>query len=481
MDPEKRLTMEKGQDMRHIEHEHDHEHKHEYEQDAEPKQIKPLIIYGGPLFNGKKEVLEDGCVFVADGKVKLIGSEEEVFEKAPKNIDMEVYDTQGKIILPGLINLHHHFYSALSKGLIPAAPVTNFHERLKFFWWRLDKALDKETIQLSALASLLDCIRCGVTTVFDHHASPTDVNGSLEIIGSVVKRSGIQAALCYEISDRDGKDVFHRGIEENLDFIEKYRDDDSLRGILGLHANFTLSEKSMAEIEQNYDPEVGIHIHCGEDAIDAEYCKKLGYKGVVDRLNRFNLLSKKSILAHGVHLLPEEITLIGKSGAVLVHNPESNMNNAVGRLPFPLPEKVNVGLGTDGMTSNMLLTLRSGFLSQRQAGIDDAMLFSALPKALFETNSRIAGRFFGGKPGVLEPDANADIAVFDYTPLTPIHSGNLTGHVIYGMYDAPAAMVMAKGRMIYEDGAFLTLDKEIIVEESQKASERLWRKYAEMK
>lgn len=173
--------------------------------------------------------------------------------------------------------------------------------------------------------------------------------------------------------------------------------------------------------------------------------------------------------------------LIEKSGAVLVHNPESNMNNAVGRLPFPLPEKVNVGLGTDGMTSNMLLTLRSGFLSHRQAGIDDGVLFSALPKTLFEINGRIAGRFFDGKPGVLEPGANADIAVFDYVPLTPIHSGNLTGHILYGMYDAPATMVMAKGRMIYEDGAFLTLDKEIIVEESRKASERLWRKYADLK
>ncbi|PIS30064.1 MAG: chlorohydrolase [Candidatus Marinimicrobia bacterium CG08_land_8_20_14_0_20_45_22] len=462
---------------------HDIEHYHDNEdgQEAESKQNKPIIIYGGPLFDGKKDVWEDGCVFVADGKVKLIGSEEEVFEKAPKNIDMEVYNTQGKIIFPGLINLHHHFYSAFSKGLVPSAPVTNFHERLKYFWWRLDKALDKEIIQLSALASLLDCIRYGVTTVFDHHASPTDVRGSLEVIGSVIKRSGIRAALCYEISDRDGKDVFHRGIEENLNFIEKYKNDDSLKGILGLHANFTLSEKSMTEIEQNYDPEVGIHIHCGEDSIDAKYCRKLGYKGGVDRLNKFNLLSKKSILAHGIHLLPEEIMLIEKSGAVLVHNPESNMNNAVGRLPFPLPEKVNVGLGTDGMTSNMLLTLRSGFLSHRQAGIDDGVLFSALPKTLFEINGRIAGRFFDGKPGVLEPGANADIAVFDYVPLTPIHSGNLTGHILYGMYDAPATMVMAKGRMIYEDGAFLTLDKEIIVEESRKASERLWRKYADLK
>jgi len=438
---------------------------------------KPIVIYGGPLFDGKGNVYKDGAIYVSKKKVKFIGNEEEVFSRIPKNIDMESHDTQGKVIFPGLINLHHHFYSALSKGLSPIGQVTNFYERLSNFWWKLDKALDIETIQLSALITLLDCIKAGTTTIFDHHASPVNIKGSLENISSVVKRAGIQASLCYEVSDRDGNDVFIRGLEENLNFIKSHRDDEEIGGILGLHANFTLSEDSLQEISRNFDPEVGIHIHCGEDVIDAEYCKDLGYEGPVDRLNYFNLLSPKSILAHGIHLSRKELKILEKARAIVVHNPESNMNNNVGRLDIPLPEKVCVGLGTDGMSSNMLQTFRSAYLLHRQAGIEEKTIFKNIPDYLFKNNSLFASQFFSGKPGILEQGSNADISVFNYIPVTPFHSENLYGHIIFGMYNTQASMVMTKGQIIYNDGAFLTLDEELIRSEAKKASERLWKKY----
>ncbi len=438
---------------------------------------KPIVIYGGPLFDGKGNVYKDGAIYVSEENVKFAGNEEEVFSRIPKNTDMEFYDTQGKVIFPGLINLHHHFYSALSKGLSPIGRVTNFYERLSNFWWKLDKALDGETIQLSALITLLDCINAGVTTVFDHHSSPANIKGSLENIASVVKKSGIKAALCYEVSDRDGNDVFTHGLEENLNFIESHKDAEDVKGILGLHANFTLSEDSLKEISRYFDPEVGIHIHCGEDAIDAEYCRDLGYEGPVNRLNHFNLLSSKSILAHGIYLSRKELKILEKAKAIIVHNPESNMNNNVGCLDIPLPENVPVGMGTDGMSSNMLQTLRSAYLLHRQAGVEEETILKNIPDYTFKNNSLFASQFFSGKPGILEQGSNADISVFDYIPVTSFHSENLYGHIIFGMCNAQASMVMTKGRIIYNDGAFLTLDEELIRNEAKKASKRLWEKY----
>jgi len=441
------------------------------------KENLPIVIYGGPLFDGLNTVYEDGAVYIANGKIEMVGDESEVFPQITNTEQVEIYDTQGKVIFPGLINLHHHFYAALAKGLSPVAPVTNFKECLEQFWWRFDRALDPEAIQLAALLSLLDCIRSGVTTIFDHHSSPSNVKGSLDNTAAVVERSGLRACLCYEISDRNGPKTFQNGLEENLAFIESHRDSRRLRGILGLHANFTLSEKSIAEIAQYYNPEIGIHIHCAEDKIDGEFCRELGYNGPVSRLKHFGLLGKKSLLAHGVHLDQAELTEVGQSGSIIVHNPESNANNAVGRLDLPPAVEIPIGLGTDGITSAMLATCRAGYLAQRQAGIAHAQILDYLPQCLFKTNFTFASQFFGFKLGQIVPGAAADIAVFDYIPVTPLNSDNIYRHIIYGMAYARAVMVMVEGQQIYADGAFLTLDEELIHEEARQASQRVWEKF----
>ena len=441
------------------------------------KENLPIVIYGGPLFDGINTVYEDGAVYISNGIVEKVGNESEVFPQVTNTEQVEIYDTQGKVIFPGLINLHHHFYAALAKGLSPTRPVTNFQEHLENLWWCFDRALDPEAVQLAALLSLLDCIKSGVTTIFDHHSSPSHVKGSLDNIAAVVERSGLRACLCYEISDRNGRKTFHDSLQENLAFIESHRDQRRLRGILGLHANFTLSEKSMVEIAQYYDPEIGIHIHCAEDKIDREYCRELGYDGPVSRLKHFGLLGKKSILAHGVHLDQAELTEIARCGSIIVHNPESNANNGVGRLDLPPAIDVPIGLGTDGITSAMLATCRAGYLIQRQAGVANAQILDYLPQCLFKTNSAFASQLFGFKLGQIVPGAAADVAVFDYVPVTPFHSDNIYRHIIYGMYHARAVMVMVEGQQIYADGAFLTLDEELIRRETRQASQRVWEKF----
>ena len=353
------------------------------------------VIYGGPLCDGKGNVFENGCIFLSGKKIAAVGREEDVFPLIPKNKnELELIDTQGKVIFPAMINTHHHFFSAYTRGLSPKGKVKSFEEKLDKLWWPLGKALDEESLQIAALISIIESIESGVTTIFDHHSSPSCIKNSLDIIAGAVKKSGINAVLCYEISDRNGKEKFTEALEENLNFIEKYEDHLNIRGTLGLHANFTLSENSLKTISKEFDPDYGIHIHTGESLSDLNFAKDIGYKGVIDRLNKFNLINDKSILAHGLHFSDIDLNILEKSQSLLVHNPGSNANNNLGIFNLDTSKRLKIGFGTDGINSNMIQSLHIAFLLHRANGVDENILYEKLPLLLFGHNVAFAQKFF---------------------------------------------------------------------------------------
>jgi len=446
------------------------------------EKTRPLIIYNGPMFDGKGNVYQDGAVYVENGKIIEVGNEEEVFEKIPKRIDMDYYDARGRVIFPGLTNLHHHFYYILSRGLMQGMKYGDLKYNLESFWWKFDSSLTPEIVQISVLLNLLDSIRHGVITIFDHHSSPGNIENILEVIASVAKRAGVDVALCYEISDRHGKDNLYKALDENINFYEKYKYSKNIKGMIGLHANFTLSDESLYEISENISvDDVGIHIHIGEDQIDLDYCQQIGYKGPVDRLNKFNLISDKAILAHGLFLSDEDYKILKQSGAVTVCNSESNMRNSYGVFNIKKYKDIPFGLGTDGITSSMLHTLRATYLSQRQSGTVSEKIIKVLSNSLFRTNSEFASKIFKRKKGVLEKGAPADIVIFDYVPLTEFNSETLFSHAAFGMYDSQAMVVFKEGKIIYEKGTFYTIDEELVLEESKKLSKILWENFNKIK
>ncbi|MBN2281459.1 MAG: putative aminohydrolase SsnA [Candidatus Marinimicrobia bacterium] len=443
---------------------------------TDEKQAK--VIYGGPLFDGKGTVFENGCIYLSGSTILAVGREEDVFPLIPKNkSELELIDTQGKVIFPSLINTHHHFFSAYIRGLSPKGEVTSFEEKLDKLWWPLDKALDEESLQIAALISIMESIESGVTTIFDHHSSPSCIRKSLDIIAGAVTKSGINAVLCHEISDRNGKEKFTEALEENLSFIENYEGHKNLRGTLGLHANFTLSENSLKIIAKEHDPDHGVHIHAGENFSDFNFAKEIGYEGVIDRLNRFGLISPKAILAHGLYLSEIDLNLLEKHQSLLVHNPESNANNNLGPFDMENTKRLNVGLGTDGINSNMIQTMRSGFFIHRQKGMGENLLFEKLSEMLFRNNVACAQKFFERKLGVLEKGASADIVIFDYVPFTPFHENNIYRHLLFGMHDKKADTVISNGKIIFQGGVFISLDKELILEQATEISRKVWENY----
>ncbi|HIE68244.1 MAG: amidohydrolase family protein [Acidimicrobiales bacterium] len=247
---------------------------------------------------------------------------------------------------PGLVCAHHHLYSALARGM-PAPPRTpsGFVEILELVWWRLDRALDLESIRWSAMLGALEALERGCTAVIDHHESPEAIEGSLTVIADACAEVGIRVNCAYGITDRHGADGALRGLAENERFLR-----DGGRGMVGVHAAFTCTDGTLeAAAGLAAELGVGVHVHVAEGPGDA------------DAMDRFrDLASDDWMLVHGVHL-PDDHGLAG----TMVHNPRSNMNNAVG---YARPARFAnpVALGSDGIGADMLDEFRLAYVRHRE-------------------------------------------------------------------------------------------------------------------
>jgi putative selenium metabolism protein SsnA len=422
------------------------------------------IIGNGILTDGVEIFFDRGAVLINEGKIVKIGTLEEISEP-----DLECIDVGGRLILPGLLNAHHHFYSAFSTGIAPLEQPSNFLGILENLWWPWDEALDEETIYYSALVTGMDCLRNGVTTVFDHHASMNCVQGSLDAIASACRELGIRGLLCFETSDRMGSDAVEKHITENVEFYMKHKNNNYIQGCFGLHANITLSDNTLRKIANAIPPEMPIHAHCGEDSTDLEFCKNIGYCGPIHRLDSFGLLDDSSIIAHCIHLSDIDIAIIKDHGLIVANNSESNANNRVGKMKLG---EFSYVLGTDGMTSDMVTTLRSHYLLHSE----DRIGFEELQKVFFESRYLAQQKFFP-TTGNLSPGASADIAVLDYAPLTPINIENLLGHLIFGAKPAKAYITVIEGDIVYREGEFTAIDEEDIQNKAREAAKKQIRRY----
>jgi len=396
--------------------------------------------------------------------------------------DDEVINLAGKLIIPGMVCAHTHLYSALARGM-PAPPRTpsNFKEILELIWWRLDRALDAETIYWSAIAGAMDAARAGTTCLFDHHASPSHISGSLQIVREAIERVGLRAVLCYEVTDRGGSQERERGLDENLTHLRWACGSPApasqpaptlFRGMVGAHASFTLSNESLrycAELMQVFD--AGLHIHVAEDRWDVVDARSRYNLGVVERLAKHGALNSRTILAHGVHLSDEDIEIARSAGVWFAHNPRSNMNNQVGYAPL---DKFGdrVVLGTDGIGGDMFEEARLAFFKGRDAragfGADESLRVLA-------NNHRLASEAFGGDLGSLRMGSMADLTVLDYRAPTPLTIENLAWHLVFGMNSASVESVMVNGKFVIRDGQF-ALDDRDLYEQARAATEKLWAK-----
>lgn len=434
-----------------------------------------LLIEGGTVatLGRKNSVIFPGGVVIEGDTIKDVGPLEEI---KIKYSSADVIQAKGKLILPSFVNVHHHLYSTFARGLsIPGAPPENFIDILEGLWWKLDNTLFHEAIYYSSIIPLIECVKHGVTAVIDHHESQSCQMGSLDEIKKAVDLLGIRAVLCLGSSDRYGKG--DRGIEENERFLRKKTS--NVKGMVGLHASFTVEDKTlMQSIELAKEFNVGIHVHCAEDIQDQRITREKYSKSVIRRFADAGLLGEKSLLVHCIHLDEDELNIIRETNTSVVHNPESNMNNAVGysRALDMFGKGIKIGIGTDGMSSDMLSQMRCAFLLSRHQLKKPNVGFLEFPDMLLKNNAEILNRVSGWQIGEITPGSSADVVIADYIPPTPLNENNIIGHILFGLVSSSVEGVICNGKIIMQDRKIVSLNEDEICLRAREAAVKVWEK-----
>ena len=399
-------------------------------------------------------------IFVEEDKseIKFIDN----IDKIANNQNVDVLDCTGKYVTKSFGVGHHHVYSALSRGMgAPKKSPENFYEILQYVWWTLDKCLDLEMIESSALVTAIACAKAGSTFVIDHHASPFAVKGSLETIAKAFDKVGVSHLLCYEISDRDGVKIAKEGLSETEEYLK------NRQGLVGLHASFTVGDDTLEQavnLMNTYNS--GIHIHVAEDNYDQEFCMKKYGKRIIPRLNEFGVLkSPKTILGHCLHLDEDEKDIIRNSPCWVVQNSESNLNNNVGYFNGEFLGK-NIMLGTDGMHSDMLQSAKSAFFVGQ--GFDIINYPSAYER-FRNVHRYISENRFNG-------DGDNNLVVLDYNTPTDFNQNNFLGHLIFGLNSNHVCDVISNGKLIVRNRQITTVNEAEILKISRERASKLWKK-----
>ena len=393
-----------------------------------------------------------------DGKISFL-------KVIPQDNIYPIIDCSGKYITQSFVCGHHHVYSALSRGMgAPKKNPGNFNEILEYVWWTLDKALDAEMIEASALYTAMACVKNGVTFVIDHHASPNSINGSLESIANAFEKVGASHLLCYEISDRDGLEKAEEGLNETAEYLKNHQ------GLVGLHASFTVSDNTLKKaVELAKQSDSGIHIHVAEAESDQDHCVSTYGMRVIERLQKFGALETgKTILGHCLHLSEKEKSIISNSPVWVVQNTESNLNNKVGFFNAKgLGE--NIMMGTDGMHSDMLRSAKAAFFVGQNF---DTIGYDSVYQRFRNADKYLKSNNFKGH-------GPNNLVVLDYDTPTPFKTGNFFGHFVFGLESRHVQHVISQGKLIVENRKILAVDEEKMLADARIQAERLWVKMKE--
>jgi putative selenium metabolism protein SsnA len=446
--------------------------------------VKDLLVTNGRLvtWGSPNQIIDDGALLLRDGRIAAMG---EPAELRAKHQDVEELDARGQLVMPGNICAHTHFYGAFSRGMgIPGPPMKDFPDILERLWWRLDRSLLDIDVEYSALVCLVDAIKHGTTTLIDHHASPNAINNSLDQIADAVEVAGVRAALCYEVTDRNGPDGAQAGIDENVRFLYSLKERNSglLAGTFGLHASLSISDETLADcVAASQDLDTGFHIHAAEDVSD-EYDALYKYdKRVIDRLADAGILGPKSIVAHCIHVDPAEKALLRESGSWVTHQPRSNMNNAVGAADIEgmMRLGIPVCLGNDGFSNNMWAEWKTAYFLHKAAHRDPRRANGMdIAQMAIYNNAALAEMFWSDLPmGKLAEGAAADIIFVDYHATTPLTAGNLPWHIIFGFEADMVTTTIAAGKLLMKDRQLLTLDEAAITARSRELAAEVWKRF----
>jgi putative selenium metabolism protein SsnA len=412
-------------------------------------------------FDATNRVIDSGSVEVrADGSIGAVTSS--------SKHGADAIDAGGRLLMPALINCHSHLYGTFARGIaLKCAPPATLMEILRTLWWRLDLALNEEDVYLSALVGLIDSAKNGVGTLIDHHSSPNACKGSLDSIARAFAEVGLRGATCFETSDRNGPRKAEEGIRENMRFIERTRHG-LVEAAFGLHAGFTLLDRTLAACcEANQNARAPFHVHVAEDDCDC---------GAVRRLCDLRILDEHALAAHCVRVTTREMQLLAKRSVNVIHNPQSNCNNAIGmaKVAALVQLGVTVGLGSDGYSPSMWDEFKTALHVQKLRARDPRAGYAEAYAAAFLNNRDIVKKLWGMEVGRIETGARADMILVDYYAPTPMTSDNLFGHLLFGIANAPIDSLIVDGRYVVREKQCVNVDERRVAAQAARCAKALW-------
>ena len=434
-----------------------------------------------------------GGLFIRDGFIEKVGYPGEL----PENAD-EILDLTGYIVLPGLINTHHHFYQTLTR-VVPAAQNSNLFNWLKTLypiWGRMTP----EDIQISTQTALAELVLSGCTTASDHlyiFPNGSRLDDEIEAAREIGVRVHASRGSMSLGESKGGLPPDH--VVEEEDFIlkdsqrliEQYHDPKPgamVQIVLAPCSPFSVTPslmKSSAALAREYG--VHLHTHLAETQDEEAFClEKSGFRPVAF-METLNWLGSDVWFAHSVHVNQAEINLYAKTGCGVAHCPTSNMRLASGIAPLMdmLHMGVNVGLGVDGSASNdgsnlLEETRQAMLLARLHAGLLGASKSDQAAPALMTARQALEIATQGGARvlgrtdlGSLEIGKCADLFAINLNKLE--YAGAHHDPVSALVFCAPvrADYTLISGKIIVKEGNLVTLDLPRLIERHNQAARRL--------
>ncbi len=436
---------------------------------------RELVVKNGIIItmNKEREVFE-GSLLIENGKIADIYR-----GKLGPKADIEI-DAKGGIVAPGFICAHTHLYGILLRGAsLNIVPPTDFTQNLQRIWWLMDEEMNEHDAYISALMASLELLRSGTTTFADTFSGPNAIKGVLDYINRGVSETGIRGILSFESTQRRTLEEGYKGLNENVRFIKG-----SGRGMISVHASFTVKDELLREAaETASELDVPFTIHASEGRWDLYHNLERYGKRTFERLNDLGVLNERAVVAHAVNVNEDELEIIRKTHTNVVHNPLSNMLNAVGVAPVPEMKRmgINLSLGNDGYIFDTFENMRAAFLMHKLNKLDprvmnfmDVIEMSTINAAKAYGLDKELGSLEAGKAGdvvVIRPQVRP-------TPLTPATS---YAYLINSVNGKDVDTVIVNGEVVLANGVPIKLDLERANKKAADMVNDYWRRLSKAK
>lgn len=434
---------------------------------------------------GDSELLQDISILVNGSKIEKIGNSIDLAKYAG---NCKTINAENMIVLPGLVNTHHHFYQTLTRNLPKV-------QNSKLFDWLINlypvwSNLTEDDFYLSTKIATLELLQSGCTTAVDHsYLVPKGQENLYYKQVQAAKETGIRFHLCRGSMSRSKKDgglppdsVVQKEdqiLAETQKLYEKVHEPQEggmIRIIVGPCSPFSVTKELMIESKKWASKNnLHVHTHLAETTDEAEYCKKVYGCSPFEFMEQVGWIDKNSFFAHSIYLSNDEIISLGKAKGGVAHCPTSNMRLGSGIMPLitMLKNGVNVGLGVDGSasndSSNMLLEVRLCMLLQRVAHGANVISAKEVLKLATIGGAEVLGRT---DIGYIKPGYEADIIGInlDQLPLAGSVSDPLASIVFCGINKVDLCIV--HGELLINNGRFTRFSDEEILDLIHKQNNR---------